>query len=128
MARKRGHFFAYWGMAGIDIISILFCQIPVGEGCGVEERPKNRLELTGRRLLVLDGVEQVGTFDEKEISLATNMGFLLLKGEGMHITELNLEKGKLTVEGLISLMQFVEGKSIKGAKDKGKNILNRIFK
>lgn len=94
----------------------------------MEEKPKNRLELTDRHLLKLDGVEQVGTFDEKEISLATNMGFLLLKGEGMHITELNLEKGKLTVEGYISSMHFIEGKSIKDSKNKGKNILNRIFK
>lgn len=94
----------------------------------MEEKLKNRLELTDRRFLELDGVEQVGTFDEQEISLATNMGFLLLKGEGMHITELNLEKGKLTVEGHISMMHFMEGKSIKGTKDKGKSIINRIFK
>lgn len=94
----------------------------------MEDKPKNRLELTDRCLLVLEGVEQVGTFDENEISLATNMGFLLLKGEEMHITELNLERGKLEVQGYISSMQFMEGKSIKGAKDRGKNILNRIFR
>lgn len=94
----------------------------------MDTKPENRLDLTGRRYLKLDGVEQVGSFDESEITLATNMGFLLLKGEGMHITELNLEKGQLAVEGYISLMQFLEEKSIKGTKDKGKNILNRIFK
>ena len=94
----------------------------------MEEKPKNRLELIDRRLLMLDGVEQVGTFDENEISLATNKGFLLLKGEGMHITELNLEKGKLAVQGHIISMHFIEGKSIKGARDRGKNIINRIFK
>lgn len=94
----------------------------------MEDRFQNRLELTDRRRLVLDGVEHVGTFDESEISLDTNMGFLLLKGKGMHITELNLEKGKLTVEGFISLIQFIEGKSAKGVKDKGKTFLKRILK
>lgn len=94
----------------------------------MEDKPQNRLELTDRRRLLLEGVEYVGTFDEKEIVLDTNMGCLVLKGEGMHITELNLEKGKLAVEGYISTIEFDEGKTARGVKDKSKNILKRILK
>lgn len=86
----------------------------------------NQLVLTDRKHLVVDGVEHVGNFNEKEITLDTNMGFLILKGEGMNITQLNLESGNLVVEGKISFIEFTEGKG--SSSFRGKGMLNRIFK
>ncbi|SFR04471.1 sporulation protein YabP [Desulfoscipio geothermicus] len=86
----------------------------------------NRLVLTDRRYLQVDGVEHVGNFNEKEITLDTNMGFLTLRGEGLHITQLNLESGNLVVEGKINFMEFTDGKGSGGFR--GKGMLNRIFK
>ncbi|MCF8010106.1 MAG: sporulation protein YabP [Clostridiales bacterium] len=94
----------------------------------MEDKPKNKIDLIDRKYLLLDGVEQVGAFDENEITLHTNMGYLTLQGEGMHITELNLDEGKLTVEGLISYIQFFDNKPAQTTKDKGKSVLARIFK
>lgn len=86
----------------------------------------NRIILTDRKHLLVDGVEHVGSFNEKEIGLSTNMGLLTLRGEGMHITQLNLENGNLIVEGQISSMEFSEHKNAGGPR--GKGMLNRIFK
>ncbi|AGK99763.1 sporulation protein YabP [Desulfoscipio gibsoniae] len=86
----------------------------------------NRIVLTDRKNLVLDGVEQVGNFNEKEISLVTNMGFLTLRGEGLHITQLNLENGNLVVQGRICALEYIENKTAGGFR--GKGMLNRIFK
>lgn len=86
----------------------------------------NRIFLTDRKHLLVDGVEHVGSFNEKEIGLVTNMGFLTLRGEGMHITQLNLENGNLVVEGRISTMEFIDNKNAGGLR--GKGMLNRIFK
>lgn len=94
----------------------------------MEEKFKNHLVLFDRKCLRVDGVEHVGAFDEYEISLDTNMGFLLIKGEGLHITGLNLEEGNLTVEGFIASMSFIEGRTAKGIKEKSKNVLGRIFR
>jgi len=86
----------------------------------------NRIVLTDRTHLLVDGVEHVGNFNEKEIILVTNMGWLTLRGDGLHITQLNLESGNLVVEGRICTMEFIENKSAGSLR--GKGMLNRIFK
>ena len=91
----------------------------------MEKQAKNKLVLTDRKQLVLEGVQQVGSFDEKAISLDTNLGFLQLKGEDMHITQLNLDVGSLVVEGFICSMEYLEGRSAKG---KGKGVFSRLLR
>jgi len=87
---------------------------------------KNRLLLTDRKHLVVDGVEHVGKFNEREINLDTNLGQLTIRGEGLHITLLNLEEGNLVVEGKVDHMIYSEGKTTGGARNKG--LMDRIFK
>ncbi|WP_337833519.1 YabP/YqfC family sporulation protein [Desulfotruncus arcticus] len=86
----------------------------------------NRLTLTERSHLVVQGVEHVGKFNEREINLDTNLGFLVLRGEGLHITNLDLETKNMVVEGRIFALEFFERKSGKGVR--GKGMLDRIFK
>lgn len=91
----------------------------------MEQRGNQKLVLVDRKELDLEGVRHVGSFDEREIVLETNMGFFLLKGEGLHITKLNLDDGTLSVQGFISSMEYKDGKSVRG---KGKSMLSRIMK
>ena len=94
----------------------------------MEEYGKHMLSIDGRKKLTLEGVQHVGSFDEQEITLDTNMGFLKLSGEGMHITHLNLDDGSLVVEGYINGLEYVEGKTAKGTKARGKGLINRLLK
>ncbi|MEG6520646.1 sporulation protein YabP [Desulfotomaculum sp. 1211_IL3151] len=94
----------------------------------MEEYKKHVLTIEGRKTLQLEGVQHVGSFDEQEITLDTNMGFLQLRGEGMHITHLNLDEGSLVVEGYINGLEYIEGKSTRGNKSRGKGLINRILK
>lgn len=94
----------------------------------MEEYGKHILSVEGRKKLTLEGVQHVGSFDEQEIALDTNMGYLQLKGEGMHITHLNLDDGSLVVEGFINGLEYVEGRTAKGSKVRGKGIINRLLK
>jgi sporulation protein YabP len=89
---------------------------------------KHKLELINRANITIDGVEHVASFDEEEISLITNMGILILKGEGLHITQLNLESGGLAVEGLISSMVYEVEKPNRNFKDRGRGIIDRILR
>lgn len=88
----------------------------------------NRLVLTDRKHLVIDGVEHVGKFNEREINLDTNMGQLILRGQGLHITHLNLENGNMVVEGFVCTMEFAERKGSGGMRGGGKGMLDRIFR
>lgn len=94
----------------------------------MEEQGKHFLSIEERKKLTLNGVQHVGSFDEQEITLDTNMGFLKLKGEGMHITHLNLDQGGLVVEGFIHGLEYIEGRTAKGGKARGKGIINRLLK
>jgi len=91
---------------------------------GVSERAGHSVAIHGRKHLAMEGVQHVDSFNESEISLETNMGMLLLKGEGLHITHLSLETGTIEVEGFFTSLQYVEGKG----KGRGKGFLNRILK
>ncbi len=82
------------------------------------------ISLHARKLLVMEGIEHVESFDDSEIVLETNLGRLVLKGEGLHITQLNLETGNLSAEGYFTLIQYFESRG----KGKGKGILSRILK
>lgn len=90
----------------------------------MEEQTKHSVSIYGRKLLVMEGVQQVESFDEAEIVLGTNMGMLVLKGEGLNITQLSKETGSLSAEGVFNSFQYMENK----AKVMSKGILKRIFK
>ncbi len=91
----------------------------------MDQRGNQKLILVDRKVLELEGVRHVGSFDEREIVLETTMGLFLLKGEGLNITKLNLDEGTLSVQGFISSMEYKDGKSARG---KGKSMLSRIMK
>ncbi len=90
----------------------------------MNEHVKHSVFINGRKQLVMEGVRHIESFDDSEITLETNMGTLILKGEGLHITQLSLDTGNLAAEGFFSSVQYVENKG----KSKGKGVLSRILK
>lgn len=85
----------------------------------------HELNLKDRGKLELTGVLNVNSFDEKEVVLQTTMGNLLLKGEGLHITNFNVAEGTMGLEGsLRSAEYFDDGK---GGRDR-KGFLERLLR
>jgi len=89
---------------------------------------KHQITLQDRANLAVDGVNNVGSFDEEEIILETQLGILLIKGSGLNITQLNLDEGRLVVSGHISAMEYSEDKGVKGIKNRGKGFLDRLLR
>lgn len=87
---------------------------------------EHSLLLKDRKTLEMTGVSNVNTFDEQEIILETVMGYLYVIGDQLHISMLNLDDGKVVVEGNITNIEYkADGKDIKA---RGKNILTRLLK
>lgn len=84
------------------------------------------LKLINRNQIELTGVVNVNNFDEQEIILETELGFLSIVGEQLHITLLNLDEGKVAVEGGVSSIVYKNQGS--NVKNRGRNILNRLLK
>lgn len=66
------------------------------------------LTLENRHRLDLDGVTDVSGFDESIVVLSTAQGALTVRGEGLHISRIDLELGRLELEGHIQLLSYDE--------------------
>jgi len=73
-----------------------------------EKTPKWRHQVTliDREEMSVDGVINLGSFDEKEIVMETQQGMLLIKGENLNIKQLNLEKGNIVVDGTVKSLVY----------------------
>ncbi|EWM54864.1 YabP/YqfC family sporulation protein [Ruminococcus flavefaciens] len=55
--------------------------------------------LENRRSLSISGITDVDSFDEREISLYTQLGELTVKGRELHIDSMSTETGDMTITG-----------------------------
>lgn len=62
--------------------------------------------LENRQRVVIQGVEDVDSFDEESVILVTDMGYMSIQGMDLHINKLNLEEGQLIIEGNILGLQY----------------------
>lgn len=72
------------------------------------QSPEHTLLLSNRSTATLTGVEDVDCFNEQIIILRTSQGTLTLTGEGLNISELNLENARLIVQGEIVSAEYSE--------------------
>ena len=77
--------------------------------------------LNGRRQALITGVHAEDSFNEQMIVLATSAGSLTLLGSGLNISSLNLEEGRLSVEGEVSALEYDE-------RARAGGLLGRIFR
>lgn len=62
--------------------------------------------LESRSHLAVSGVEEVESFDENQIVMATTAGELIVRGEDLHIEQLSLDGGELKVEGRVESLIY----------------------
>jgi sporulation protein YabP len=85
----------------------------------------HRLIIQNRETMEVTGVMHVDSFDDEEVILETEQGLLAVRGEDLHIKQLNLEKGELAIEGLILELAYSDDKRY---RDRGKSLFGRLFK
>ena len=86
----------------------------------MENDSEHILTLTNRQKLTLTGVNDVDSFNEEEILAVCSCGELTVKGDMLHIEELNVESGFLTVSGKIVSLVYSE-------KFTSSSLLKRLF-
>ena len=84
----------------------------------------HKIWIAGRKSGTISGVSDVLSFDENEILMDTDMGMLTIKGKGLHISKLNLEKGEAELEGQVDSLAY----SAKGHRRKKEgSLLQRLL-
>ncbi|MGN0580867.1 MAG: YabP/YqfC family sporulation protein [Ruminococcus sp.] len=62
-------------------------------------KTNQNLILENRKSLVISGITDVDSFDEKAICLYTQLGELTIQGRELHIDSMSVETGDMTVTG-----------------------------
>ncbi|GIP30658.1 sporulation protein YabP [Paenibacillus sp. J23TS9] len=85
---------------------------------------QHELHMLNRKQLNLTGVHNVESFDSEEFLLHTELGHLTVKGQNLHIKNLSLEEGLLSIEGLVHSLVYLDP----GSHGKNKGMLGKLFK
>lgn len=83
---------------------------------------KQNILIEDRRHLNLSGVEQVDSFNDNTIVLSTVKGRLSIKGENLNVSKLNLDEGKVEIDGLVNSLSYLS------KEGEPKNFIGKIFK
>ena len=82
---------------------------------------QHSVNLTDRKRLSLTGVEDVDCFNEQIVVLRTSQGTLTVTGAGLNMSQLNLEDGRVSLEGEVDAMEYTGGRKSGG-------LLGRLFR
>ncbi|MCR1899037.1 sporulation protein YabP [Irregularibacter muris] len=85
----------------------------------------HKVELLDRKILNLQGIKDVHSFNEDTVILETEMGLLTIHGEDLHINNLNVEKSNLNITGKIVSFAYSENVDI---RSKGGSFLGKMFR
>jgi sporulation protein YabP len=81
------------------------------------------VRMLNRKTLEMTGVSNVESFDNEEFLLQTECGFLAVRGQSLHMKNLNLEQGQVAIEGTVHSLVYLDGNP---AKSKG--LFGKLFK
>lgn len=89
-----------------------------------EQRParaSHKIELDPRRAMTATGVVDVPTFTDKAITVRLESENLYITGQGLSVKALDVDTGKLMIEGRITSLKYSEQQS-------PTSLVKRIFK
>lgn len=85
---------------------------------------RQEVKMLNRKLLEISGVLNVESFDSEEFLLETDLGFLMIKGQNLHIKNLSLEQGIVAIEGYVHSLAYLDGNT----SGKSKGLFGKLFK
>jgi len=86
---------------------------------------RHTIHLDRREKLSITGVLDVISFDEEAIVTETEPGLLVVRGQNLHVTRLNVDNGELDVEGEILSMVYEDAGHAPKAKG---SMFGRLFR
>ena len=85
---------------------------------------KHTIALDNREHAVFTGVQDVESFNEEQVVMITSGGAIIISGQNLHISKLNLEEGQLVVDGFVYAIEYDDASPSAG---KG-GVFSRLFK
>lgn len=95
------------------------------EDLNAGNRRQHKFVLNNRKDCTISGVADVLSFDVNEILLETDQGMLMIRGSGLHVTHLTLEKGEIEIDGKVDSLTYSENASSSGSEN---SFFAKLFK
>ncbi len=84
----------------------------------------HEIKITDRSVISLSGINKISSFDDQEFLMESNMGVILLKGEGLEIVKLDTHDGNVKIKGKLISFAYIENMK----KNKEESLLSKLFK
>lgn len=75
---------------------------------------EHTIRILDRKKATITGVEDVDCFNEQVVVLRTPLGMLTVTGAALNIAHLNLEEGRVEIEGEFDALEYSGGKKRSG--------------
>lgn len=85
---------------------------------------EHHVKMTNRRLLEIDGVKEVDSFDSEEFLLQTVMGYLVIRGDNLQMKNLDVESGLVSIKGKVYEFSYLD----EPHGEKAKGLFSKLFK
>lgn len=80
------------------------------------------IKINDRKNITLTGIKKIRDFNDKEFSLETILGTLLIKGSNLEIIKLDTTEGNISIKGKIDNLQYTD------IAEKEESFLTKLFK
>ena len=90
-----------------------------------QQTPKHDVWQKDGNKLSIDGVEDVISFDESQVTLVTVSGEIIVDGNSLHVSTLDLVSGRVELDGEIEGVFYPNLKSSQKTKN---GFFSRLFK
>lgn len=80
------------------------------------------IKLSERKNIIISGIKKINNFDEKEFSLESIMGNIIIKGENLEMLKLDTIEGNVSIKGKINSFYYTDNVS------KENSLLMKLFK
>lgn len=90
------------------------------------EMNSHEIMMSNRNAMEVTGVSRVESFDSEEFLLQTDYGYLGIRGRDLHIKNLDLDVGRVAIEGQITDISYIDTDF--SPVDKSKGLIGRFFR
>lgn len=68
----------------------------------IKEKKQHSIIIENRKEIRIDGVEEVGSFDEECVNLSTTCGDMTVEGSGLQVGTIDVDRGFMRISGNVS--------------------------
>jgi sporulation protein YabP len=88
------------------------------------EQKEHQIKINNRKEIDITGVKEVDSFDNEEFLLQTSMGYLVIRGENLHLKNLDVDEGSVSIKGRLYEISYIDHNQ----GEKAKGFFSKLFK